>query len=276
MALALIRRADETNRSAEGQTMDEQKRYMLIACAVTYRECYHCAAISKNIVNVRILDKGLHDIGEEKMSALLQKEIDSVDAERYDAILLGYGLCNNGIRGLHASLPLVIARAHDCITLLMGSKEVYRKYFDENPGTYFKSTGWMERGTSSEEYGESISVQLGIKGYDYYVQKYGEDNAKYIIETLGAGIENYSKFAFIDTQVCETARYRAQVKSDADEKGWEYEELCGSTAILLKMMNGEWDEDVFLVLDPGKAIEPSHRDDIIKSVEEDGSDPLVS
>ena len=253
--------------AGKGRGMEEQKRYVLIACAVIYRECYHCAAIAKNIVDVRILDKGLHDIGEAKMCAMLQKEIDSVDGERYDAILLGYGLCNNGIRGLHSSLPLVIARAHDCITLLMGSKEEYRRYFDENPGTYFKSTGWMERGTSSQEYGESISSQLGIKGYDHYVEKYGEENAKYIMETLGAGIENYSKFAFIDTQVCETERYSAQVKSDADEKGWEYEELCGSTAILLKMMNGDWDEDVFLVINPGKAIEPSHRDDIIKTVE---------
>ena len=96
---------------------------MLIACAVISRECYHCAAVSDNIIDIRILDKDLHDMGERKMSAILQDAIDAVDTEKYDAILLGYGLCNNGVRGLRSTLPLVIPRAHDCITLLLGSKD---------------------------------------------------------------------------------------------------------------------------------------------------------
>jgi hypothetical protein len=247
--------------------MDKPKRYMLIACAVIYRECYHCASIAKNIIDVRILEKDLHDIGEAKMSAFLQKEIDAVDTGLYEAILLGYGLCNNGIRGLRSKLPLVIPRAHDCITLLLGSKERYRKYFDENPGTYFESTGWVERGDgTSLDNPESTTSQLGIKDYDYYVREYGEENAKYIMETLGAGIENYSKFAFIDTEVCDTKPYKEEVKAKAAAKGWEYEELSGDTSILLKMMNGEWDNDAFLVIPPGKTVEPNHKDDVIKLV----------
>jgi len=246
--------------------MNKPKHYMLIACAVIYRECYHCASITDNIIDVRILDKDLHDMGESKMSTLLQEAIDAVDTEKYDAILLGYGLCNNGVRGLRSSLPLVIPRAHDCITLLLGSKEKYRKYFDDNPGTYFESTGWLERGdcSSLENNAESIPAQLGIKNYDYYVKEYGEENAKYIIETLGNGIENYSKFAFIDTKICDTKHYKEEVKAKAKEKGWEYEELSGNTNIFLKMMNGDWDEDTFLVIQPGKTIEPSHEDGVIK------------
>ena len=164
--------------------MDKPKRFILFTCAVIYRECYYCAATAKNIIDIRILDKGLHDIGDVKMAAKLQQEIDAVDSDLYDAVLLGYGLCNNGVKGLHSTLPLVIPRAHDCITLLMGSKEKYQKYFDDNPGTYYQSTGWIERGDSSLANQESIPAQLGIKGYDYYVAEYGEDNAKYIMETL--------------------------------------------------------------------------------------------
>ena len=89
---------------------------------------------------------------------------------------------------------------------------------------------------------------------------------KYIIETLGAGIENYTKFAFIDTKVGDVEAYKKQVKAKAKEKGWDYEELSGNTKIFLKMMNGEWDEDTFLVIQPGQTIEPSHKDDVIKSV----------
>lgn len=245
--------------------MDKPKNYMLIACAVIYRESCYCAAIAKNIVDIRILDKGLHDIGDAKMSAMLQKEIDAIDNQLYDAILLGYGLCNNGVIGLHSSLPLIIPRAHDCITLLMGSKEEYKRYFDNNPGTYYQSIGWMERGTSSlENIEESIPFQLGIKGYEHYVEKYGEENAKYIMETLGTGIDNYSKLAFIDTSVGNTRHYKEQVKSNAKEKGWQYEELSGNTRILLQMMNGKWDEDVFLVVKAGKTIAPTYDDNIIK------------
>jgi hypothetical protein len=67
-----------------------------------------------------------------------------------------------------------------------------------------------------------------------------------------AGIENYIKFAFIDTKVCDTKRYKEEEKARAKEKGWEYEELSGNTNIFLKMMNGDWDKDIFLVIKPGK------------------------
>jgi hypothetical protein len=59
------------------------------------------------------------------MSARIQESIDRVDPARHEAVLLGYGLCNNGVVGLHAPVPLVISRAHDCITLLLGSRERY-------------------------------------------------------------------------------------------------------------------------------------------------------
>ena len=138
----------------------EAPRYKLIACEILYRELCYCAALSKNIVDLEFLPKGLHDLGEEKMSARLQQAIDGVDSGRYQAILLGYALCNNGIRGLRGPLPLVIPRAHDCITLLLGSKERYREVFDANPGTYFESTGWMERNEAAEG---GITEQLGLK-----------------------------------------------------------------------------------------------------------------
>ncbi|MFV1980286.1 MAG: DUF1638 domain-containing protein [Rhodothermia bacterium] len=33
----------------------------------------------------------------------------------------------------------VLPRAHDCITLLMGSRTRYLEYFKAHPGTYFRS-----------------------------------------------------------------------------------------------------------------------------------------
>lgn len=79
-----------------------EPRYRLIACEVMLRECALAIATSPAIVDPEFLPKGLHDIGEAGMSQRLQQAIDATDPERYDAILLAYGLCNNGTRGSQA------------------------------------------------------------------------------------------------------------------------------------------------------------------------------
>ena len=137
------------------------KRYRMIACAVLARECYHCAAVSRNIIDLTLMKQGLHDVGEAKMSTALQAELDVTDATEYDAILLGYGLCNNGIRNLHADIPIIAPRAHDCITLFLGSKEDYLTYFNDHPGTYYRTTGWHERSESNMSNPDSTTRQMG-------------------------------------------------------------------------------------------------------------------
>ncbi len=246
--------------------MDDPKRYVMIACAVLTRECYYCAAMSRNVVDIRFLAQGLHDIGESKMSAKLQAEIDSVPAGEYDAILLGYGLCSNGIRGLRAPLPLVAPRAHDCITLLMGSKEAYQAYFDRNPGTFYQSVGWIERARSNLSNPESTTRQMGMSSYEEYVKQYGEENAKYLVEVLG-GFKHYDRLAYIDTEVGDSGAYRDCTREQADKRGWRFDLLKGSTTLLWRMMQGEWDEEDFLVVAPGQAIAPSYDGSIVRSEE---------
>jgi hypothetical protein len=243
------------------------KHFMLIACAVLHRECYYCASISKNIIDVKLCEKGLHDIGAQKMSSRLQTEIDSIDPDKYDAILFAYGLCNNGTMGLHSKLPIVIPRAHDCITLLMGAKEKYQQYFNKNPGTYYQSSGWIERETACVDNPESTISQIGIGSYQEYVDKYGEENAKYLMETLGM-MKNYDKLAYIDTHVGDFQDYKKQVQSEASDKGWKYEEIQGSIELLLRLVNGEWNDSDFLVIPPGCTSQPSYDDNIIKSQNE--------
>ena len=122
-------------------------RLKLIACEIMYRELCAAVARSVNLVDVEFLPKGLHDIGQAGMSSRLAEVLAGVDETRYEAILLGYGLCSNGLVGLAArSIPLVVPRAHDCITLFLGSKERYLEYFQGHPGVYFKTSGWIERG----------------------------------------------------------------------------------------------------------------------------------
>ncbi|MFA7231914.1 MAG: DUF1638 domain-containing protein [Victivallaceae bacterium] len=249
-----------------GQAVQLPNKFYLISCAVLYRECCYCAAVSKNIIELKIFEQGLHDIGEMKMSQALQAEIDRIDPEKYQAILLGYGLCNYGIRGLHARIPLVAPRAHDCITLLLGSKEKYQDYFDRNPGTFFQSTGWTERASSHYSNPQSTTAKMGLGTYQEYVEKYGEENAKYLLEALGDNLANYSKLTYIDTKVTAAdSSEREQARQWAQEKNWQYEEVEGSPELLLKLVNGEWNEQDFLVVQPGQAIQAAYDGKIVKT-----------
>jgi hypothetical protein len=245
--------------------MDSPKCFKIIACEIMFREICYCASQSRNIIDIQFMEKGLHDIGEAKMAAKLQAAIDQADTKKYDAVLLGYGLCNNGIRGLHAGLPLAVPRAHDCITLLLGSKEKYHEYFDNNPGTFFKSPGWIERDPGPAASEQSITSQLGMnKTYQEYLEKYGEENARYLMESLGDWYKNYKKLAYIDTHVGDFPHYKEQTKRQAIEKSWEYEELQGSLCLLERLMNGQWDTGDFLVVPPDKTIQAVYdREEII-------------
>lgn len=81
-------------------------RLIILACEIMYREICYCVSQSKNIVDARFLRKGLHDLGQKEMSQTLQQEIDEVPKNRYEAILLGYGLCSNGTSGLKTEIGI--------------------------------------------------------------------------------------------------------------------------------------------------------------------------
>jgi hypothetical protein len=245
--------------------METVKRYLLITCEVLFREVCLCASQSKNIIDINFMPKGLHDIGKCEMSKKLQTEIDNVDKTKYDAILLGYGLCNNGIQGLHSKLPLILPKAHDCITLLLGSRKRYDKYFHENPGTFYKSSGWIERDINPNENEQSVTSQLGMNNtYEEYVEKYGEENAEFLMEMLGDWCKNYSKVTYINTQTGNPIDYRVLVKQQATENQWEYEEIEGDTNLIFRLLEGEWDNQDFLIVPPDNSIEPTNDENIIK------------
>ncbi len=243
-------------------------RLVLIACEIFYREVSAVVARSVNRVDVKFLPKGLHDIGQEKMQEELARALGEVDETQYDAAVFGYGLCNNGLVGLSArSIPLVVPRAHDCITLFLGGKERYLEYFHNNPGVYFKTTGWIERGEGLQQFvDDSIQNENGIgQSYEQFVEKYGEDNAKFLYEQLSDTTRNYRQITFIEMGLEPDESFERSSRELAQEKGWKFEKIGGDMGLFRQLVDGPWEEDRFLVLQPGERIAPSFDDRIIRS-----------
>lgn len=96
------------------------------------------------------------------------------------------------------------------------------------------------------------------------MEKYGEDNAKYLMEFERSWIDNYSRAAFINLDFVDFGHYKESVKEIAAEKGWRYEELPGDMRLIRKLIDGHWDRDEFLVVQPGEEIIPSYDNEIMK------------
>ncbi|MCX6361789.1 MAG: DUF1638 domain-containing protein [Armatimonadetes bacterium] len=241
-------------------------RLKLIACEVLFRELCQALADTPHTVDVQFAPKGLHDIGAPGMLARMQQMVDAVDEAQYDAVMLGYALCNNGIAGLTArGIPLVVPRAHDCITLFLGSKEKYHDFFHANPGVYFHTAGWIERGTDAGELQQlSVSHQMGMDSqYKDLVEKYGEDNAKYLFDMLCNTTRNYSGIAYIAMGLGSDSAFEEQSRRDAAARGWSFTRVEGDMRLFRDLLEGRWDEADFLVVPPGQSIAASHGSDVI-------------
>ncbi|MEP0766438.1 MAG: DUF1638 domain-containing protein [Fimbriimonadia bacterium] len=240
-------------------------RLKLIACEVLRREFEHLIAHSPNEVEPLFLEKGLHDLGSQPMRQRLQAAIDAV-VPGFDAVLLGYGLCNNGTAGLVArDTTLVIPRAHDCITLLMGSRERYDWYFAENPGTYFLSTGWIEHeGVSEDLRSQTIPARMGMEcSLEDLIEKYGEEEGRYVWEALSP-TRNYRQITFIETGVEPDGTYEAAARDRAADHGWSFEKLRGDLSLFRRLLDGPWDDADFLTVPPGCTVEPDYGGKIVR------------
>ena len=238
----------------------------LISCEIFFREMEFLFDQSPHEIDVEYLQKGLHDIPPAEMLKRIQAQVDEASEQGYDAILLGYGLCNNGLSGLRArSVQLVLPRAHDCITLFFGSRKKYRTHFDENPGTYYKTTGWIERDSVADELKQlSIPHQTGMDmSYEQLVAQYGEDNAEFLWEELCNTEKNYSQITFIEMGVEPDDSFENIAKEEAVSKQWTFEKETGNLVLLRRLLNGEWDSDDFLVIPPNREIRADHTENIV-------------
>jgi len=241
-------------------------RLRCIGCDALARLIYHCAAWSPHVVDVELLPRGLHNTPP-NLRVQLQARIDAArdTATKYDAIALVYGLCGTALDGLTArDIPIVIPRAHDCITLFLGARERYKEQFEKYPGTYWYALDYIER---SDGTGSTLSMGSGTDTdlqavYDQYVQKYGKDNADYLMEVMGAWKQHYRRAIFIGMGVGDETAAETRAQEQAARRGWSFERIVGDLVLIRRLLHGDWGED-FLVLEPGQRVVMSGDDVVI-------------
>lgn len=213
----------------------KKKKGLVLACSVMEREIRQ---FQNGRLEFKFLDYGLHRTPE-NMAQALQLEINKVSEKDYEEIILGYGLCSNGIVGITSKKHrLIIPRIHDCISLFLGSVESYQKQSKEFPGTYYLTPGWIEKG------------QTPISKFKSYAQSYGEETAKWV---LHEEMKHYTRIVFIDTGVYPPEPYRKIAIENAEFLGVSYEELRGSPDLFKKLLQGPWNGD-FLIIEKNQCV----------------------
>ncbi len=234
----------------------------LISCMVLSRDISCSMMNSSNMVHPFFLKQGLHDTPA-KLKEAIQSKIDEIEEmqesfaqgyhgkfderKKFTAIIIGYGLCSNGVVGLKSkTLPLVIPRCDDCIALFLGSQNKYLEYFNKHKGIYWLNKGWVENGClPSKKHYDNL--------YNHYVDEYDEDTATYLIEQETAHTKSYESLFFIKSDKYDDSKERDLVQQSAEDFDWNYMETTSDLTFINDLINGNWD-DRFLICKPGQTV----------------------
>lgn len=231
------------NESAAGPP-----KLALLACRVFEREIALLARGANHLVETRFFEIGLHD-RPGQLRATLQAELDAVDA-RTDiaAVVLAYGLCGRGTAGLR---PLrhqfVIPRAHDCITVFMGSKEAYAEHQRRCPTCYYYTPGWNRaRRVPGPEKLEALKTELA--------KKHEPDDVAFLLETEREQLARHDTATYLDLGTDDAESEAGYARRCADWLGWKFERIHGDPALLRDLLWGNWDAERFQIIAPGEQL----------------------
>jgi hypothetical protein len=216
---------------------------VVIACSV-FQDLLRRAFPEEAAAQFTFLEYGLHSFPR-KLSQAVQQAIDALPQP--SLVVLGYGLCGNGLNGIRAGVhTLLIARADDCIAILLGSYRKYQQEFKSSPGTYYLTKGWLESGSNP------------LSEYLDYKQKYGEKKADWLIDSL---YHNYKRIAFVAHSQEDLEKYRPRAQEVArfcERWGMRYEEIEGSQAYVNRLvevaLSPEGRGEDFILVPPGEEL----------------------
>ena len=230
----------------------------LLACSVFEKEIELFTQDAEHLAEIRFYEMGLHD-NPENLRSTLQAELATLDARTdIDAIILAYGLCGLGTSGLHSlKHKVVIPRAHDCITVFMGSKEAYANHQKKCPGCYYYTPGW-NRGRRVP--GPEMLAALRER----FSEQFDPEDVEFLIETEQQQLAMHDTASYLDLGTVDAEDEAKYAKKCADGLGWKFEHLPSDGTLLRDLLWGNWDDERFQTIVPGMKLCHSPDDSIMK------------
>lgn len=245
-------------------------RLLAITCDILSRPVYHFASTSPHIVNVVDLSAALH-AEPATLRDRIQARIDAAGPD-LDAIVLAYGLCGGATAGIEArDVPVILPRAHDCVTIFLGARDRYDAEHEASPGTYWYVQDQMDRGNDLKGWllGDAARSDDVVATRAEYVRRFGAENADYLMETLGEWRTRYERGAFLDTGLAPADAAVDRARDETERRGWRFERKLADLDLVRRLLYGEWDDD-FQVLQPGQRLAMSYDAAVVRV------DPAVS
>jgi hypothetical protein len=135
---------------------------------------------------------------------------------------------------------------------------------DAEPGTYFRSCGWVERAGDLSP----LALQRTGTGLSLaeLIAKYGEDNGFYLYQEFTRYQQHYSRLVFIENGLERGTDCKERARAEAAQKGWQFEAVPGDLGFFRRLAAADWQPHEFLVLQPGETIEACLDGDVIRAV----------
>lgn len=232
----------------------------VVACRVLEAEIAALSSGATHIVRREFFEMGLHDqpavLRDRLAGAIARAEAEPA----VETVVLVYGLCGLALVDLGPRrCRLVVPRAHDCLTLFLGSKERYAEAMRREPGLYWYSPGW-NRGQRVP--GPEREAKLRAE----YTARFGAEEAEALLEMERETLAHHTCAAYTDLRLPGGGEQLAYARRCAASLGWRFEHQPGDASLLRDLLHGPWDAGRFLVVAPGERIAHSSDAAIVKVV----------
>ena len=186
------------------------------------------------------LESGLHNDPKE-LNEAMQKVINRIS--NVEQVLIIMGFCGNAVVGLKGKgFRMIIPRADDCITMLLGSMEK-RKDVQSQKATYFLTKGWIDMYDDVEKTMVDELYRMEIK--------YGKERAQRIFR---ASFKHYKRLGIIDTGTFDIEEILDKAKLKSDLMQLPIEIIPGTTTFLEKFLTGPWEKEEFIIIEDAKTV----------------------
>jgi len=238
---------------------NQPPRIAVLACDVMQDEITLLTAGATHIAELRYFEIFLHD-RPDQLREILQRNFDAVDERSdIDAVVMVYGLCGRGTVGLRPQRhKLIIPRAHDCITLYMGSKEAYSDHQRRCPTCYYYTPGWNRaRRVPGPEMFDAMRQDLAAR--------FDEEDIEFLIDSQREQLAMHDTATYIDLGTKSALTEAEYAQQCATFMNWKFEHQQGDPSLLRDLLWGNWDSDRFLILEPGQQLGQATDDSVMRA-----------